>query len=149
MSDFRWTRREKPLLIWYTSPRRGQEEEMTMRSFGKLSGLLMLLLLSVTSCKSYQWSGSDTVICNGHFIMGADPMYDHLHLVQHIRLDCLQHRRWSNDPTLLRGGGRREEFRGYSCDSPCRCMSRPFRHLRSLHRLLNTLPMMPMMCSSY
>jgi len=38
-----------------------------MRSFGKLSGLLILLLLSVTSCKTYQWSGSDTVICIGHF----------------------------------------------------------------------------------
>ena len=39
-----------------------------MRDVGKLSGLLMLLLLSGTSCKSYQWSGSSTVICNGRFI---------------------------------------------------------------------------------
>jgi hypothetical protein len=36
-----------------------------MRDFGKLSGLLMLLLLSVTSCKSYQWSGSSSESCNG------------------------------------------------------------------------------------
>jgi hypothetical protein len=40
-----------------------------MRSFGKLSGLLMLLLLSVTSCKTYQWSGSDTVSCG--YIIGS------------------------------------------------------------------------------
>jgi len=38
-----------------------------MRSFVKLSGLFILLLLSVTSCKTYQWSGSYTVFCNGHF----------------------------------------------------------------------------------
>ena len=42
-----------------------------MRSFGKLSGLLILLLLSVTSCKTYQWSGSDTVNCNGYAIVDA------------------------------------------------------------------------------
>ncbi len=41
-----------------------KEEEITMRYIGKLSGLLMLLLLSVTSCKSYQWSGSYTMSCN-------------------------------------------------------------------------------------
>jgi hypothetical protein len=39
-----------------------------MRYFGKLSGLLILLLLSVTSCKSYHWSGSSTVSCNGRTI---------------------------------------------------------------------------------
>jgi|GEM_PF-3242882 len=39
-----------------------------MRYSGKLSGLLLLLLLSVAACKSYQWSGSSSVSCNGHFI---------------------------------------------------------------------------------
>jgi hypothetical protein len=39
-----------------------------MRYFGKLSGLLMLLLLSVTSCKSYQWSGSSSASCNGRIL---------------------------------------------------------------------------------
>jgi hypothetical protein len=39
-----------------------------MRYFGKLSGLLLLLLLSVTACKSYQWSGSSSVSCNGRFM---------------------------------------------------------------------------------
>lgn len=39
-----------------------------MRYFGKLSGLLLLLLLSVTACKSYQWSGSSSVSCNSRFI---------------------------------------------------------------------------------
>jgi hypothetical protein len=36
-----------------------------MRYVGKLSGLLILLLLSGTSCKSYQWSGSSSASCNG------------------------------------------------------------------------------------
>ena len=40
-----------------------------MRYFGKLSWLLMLLLLSVTSCKSYQWSGSSSVSCG--YIIGS------------------------------------------------------------------------------
>ena len=40
-----------------------------MRYFGKLSGLLILLLLSVTSCKSYQWSGSSTMSCG--YIIGS------------------------------------------------------------------------------
>lgn len=39
-----------------------------MRSFGKLSALLMLLLLSVTACKTYQWSGSYFVGCSGNII---------------------------------------------------------------------------------
>ena len=40
-----------------------------MRYFGKLSGLLLLLLLlSGTSCKSYQWSGSSSVSCNSSIL---------------------------------------------------------------------------------
>ncbi len=35
------------------------------------SGLLLLLLLSVTACKSYQWSGSSSVSCNGRLIGSA------------------------------------------------------------------------------
>jgi hypothetical protein len=44
-----------------------------MRYVGKLSGLLMLLLLSVTSCKSYQWSGSYTVSCIGRIVGSPTP----------------------------------------------------------------------------
>ena len=40
-----------------------------MRYFGKLSGLLILLLLSGTSCKSYEWSGSSSVSCG--YIIGS------------------------------------------------------------------------------
>jgi hypothetical protein len=69
VSDFRWTRREKPLPIWYTPSRRSQEEEMIKRYFGKCSALL--LFLSVTSCKSYQWSGSYSVSCNGSLFGSA------------------------------------------------------------------------------
>ncbi len=42
-----------------------------MRYFGKLSGLLLLLLLSGTSCKSYQWSGSSSVSCNSSILGSA------------------------------------------------------------------------------
>ena len=40
-----------------------------MTTFKKLviAGLLIVLLLSLTSCKTYQWSGSYSVNCNGHF----------------------------------------------------------------------------------
>ena len=39
-----------------------------MRYVAKYSVLFMLLLLCFTSCKSYQWSGSSSISCNGHFI---------------------------------------------------------------------------------
>ena len=42
-----------------------------MRYFGKLSGLLILLLLSVTSCKSYQWSGLSSASCNSSILGSA------------------------------------------------------------------------------
>ena len=38
-----------------------------MRYPGKLSVLLIMLLLSVTSCKSYQWSGSSSYSCTRGF----------------------------------------------------------------------------------
>jgi hypothetical protein len=38
-----------------------------MRYPGKLSVLLIMLLLSVTSCKSYQWSGSFSSSCTRGF----------------------------------------------------------------------------------
>ena len=42
-----------------------------MRSFGKRAGLLLFLLLCVTSCKSYQWSGSYSVSCTGSIFGSA------------------------------------------------------------------------------
>ncbi len=42
-----------------------------MRHFSKLSGLLLLLLLSMTSCTTYQWSGSDSVNCTSSFLGGT------------------------------------------------------------------------------
>ena len=39
-----------------------------MRYFGKLSGLLLLLLLSVTSCKTYEWSGTYSTSCTSSII---------------------------------------------------------------------------------
>ncbi len=42
-----------------------------MRHFRKLSGLLILLLLSVTACTSYQWSGSYSVSCTNSFLGGT------------------------------------------------------------------------------
>ena len=42
-----------------------------MRHFRKLSGLLFLLLLSVTSCRTYQWSGWSTVNCTNSFLGGT------------------------------------------------------------------------------
>ena len=42
-----------------------------MRHFSKLSGLLLLLLLSVTACTTYQWSGSSSVNCTSSFLGGT------------------------------------------------------------------------------
>lgn len=42
-----------------------------MRYARKRFGLFLLLLLSVTSCKSYQWSGASSVRCNSHLFGSA------------------------------------------------------------------------------
>ena len=39
-----------------------------MRNVTKLSGLLILLLLSLTSCTIYQWSGTSSVSCNSSIL---------------------------------------------------------------------------------
>ncbi len=102
-----------------------------MRCFAKLSGLLLLLLLSVTACKSYQWSGSSSVSCNGHFIGSTTQCTITFTSAKQFNWTASSIR--SNDPTHLWDDGCRDEFREYSCHSPLRWMSRHFRHL---HRLL-------------